>query len=135
MSQEDFEAHQRRHGFAKAPVVAPVAPEVIAKSETEAEMVIQGDIAAYLRLHEIEFIRPDMRKKSPLPPGWPDLTFAYRGVPIAMEVKTTAGKLSPDQVTMHPKLATNGWRVIVVRSVSDVQALFRSIDSELSKNP
>lgn len=135
MTSDQFEEHQRRHGFSQAPVAAPVAPEVIAKAETEAEMVIQGDIAAYLRLHEIEFIRPDMRKKSPLPPGWPDLTFAYRGVPIAMEVKTTAGKLSPDQVTMHPKLATNGWRVIVVRSVADVQVLFRSIDSEPRPTP
>lgn len=130
MSPEEFEAHQRRHGFAPEPVkAAPIAPEVIDAADAKAEMEIQGEIASYLRLHDVVFIRPDMRKKSPLPTGWGDFTFSYRGIPVILEVKTPAGKLSPDQVAMHLKLAANGWRVVIVRSVTDVKTLFREMDS------
>ena len=46
MSQEAFEAHQRRHGFAPEPVKAsPIAPEVMDAAEAKAEMEIQGEIA------------------------------------------------------------------------------------------
>lgn len=137
MTPEEFEVHQRRHGFVPEPVkAAPVSPEVIDAADAKAEMEIQGEIAAYLRLHDIHFIRPDGRKKSPLPPGWSDFSFSYKpahwpetahGVPVALEVKTPTGKLSPDQVAMHPKLAANGWCVVIVRSVTDVQTLFRTI--------
>lgn len=133
MTQEMWEAHQRKHGFTPAPqmpVAAPVEPVVPSKAETEAERTIQGDIAQYLNLHDIPHIRPPMNKKSTLPLGWPDISFAYRGIPVAMEVKTDTGKLSPEQATLHPKLAANGWRVLVVRSVADVQALLRGIDQE-----
>ncbi len=119
------EAERRRLGVAGQTVA-----ECVAIADDKAELDLQGDIAQYLRLHEIEYIKPDGRKKSPLPPGWPDFTFSYRGVSIAMEVKTATGKLSPDQVALHPKLAgqPNCWRVVVVRSLQEVQSLLREID-------
>ncbi len=109
--------------------------EAVAIADDKAELDLQGDIAGYLRLHEVEYIKPDGRKRSPLPKGWTDFTFAYRGVPVAMEVKTATGKLSVDQENLHPKLAANGWRVGIVRSVTDVQALLRSIDVERATGP
>lgn len=139
LTAEQFEEHQRRHGFAKlqqAVVPAPMEPAVASKAELKAERDIQSDVTNYLTLHEIVFDQAPWGKKSRKRIGWPDLTFSYRpagqryGIPVAMEVKTATGKLSPDQRALHPKLALNGWRVVVVRSVADVQALFREIDAE-----
>ncbi len=61
--------------------------------------------------------------------GWPDFTFCYRGTPIAAECKTETGKLSFEQEEMHAKLSKDGWLVLIVRSVADLQVLFRHIDS------
>lgn len=107
--------------------------EVQAAAEAKAELDLQGDIAGYLRLHDIEYIKPDGRKKSPLPPGWPDFTFCYRGIAIGMEVKTATGRLSGDQMTQHARMAApgNGWRMVIVRSLPEVQALLRAIDAEV----
>ncbi len=107
--------------------------EAVAKADDKAERELQSDIANYLALHDIAFIRPPMNRRSALPPGWPDFSFAYKGVPIGLEAKTATGKLSSDQVLMHMQLSKNGWRVLTVRSLADVQTLFREIDAE--KNP
>lgn len=109
--------------------------EAIDKADAKAETEIQGEIVKYLHLHDIIFIRPPMNKRSMLPPGWPDLTFCYRGAAVGAEAKTAIGKLSSDQVKCHEAMRSNGWRVAVVRSVSDVQKLFREIDAELSPPP
>lgn len=47
--------------------------------------------------------------------GWPDLTFALSGRPIAVELKSASGKLSPEQVTMLTMMQENGWEVYVMR--------------------
>lgn len=109
--------------------------EVVAAHDDKAETAIQNEIAAYLRLNDIEFILPSSRKRSPLPVGWPDITACYKGIPLAIEVKTPVGKLRPDQVTRHEALRRNGWRVHVVRGVPDVQAILRGIDGEMSQFP
>lgn len=103
---------------------ADIVPELTPK----AEKTIQGEIAQYLRLHEIQYIKPDMRKKSPLPKGWPDLTFAYRGVPLALEAKILGEKPREDQAEMHEKLRANGWRVETINGVADIQRIMREID-------
>jgi hypothetical protein len=105
--------------------------EALAKADEKAELNLQSDIASYLRLHEIEYIKPDGRKKSPLPKGWPDFTYCYCGVAVGMEVKTSTGQLSSDQETKHAKMKRNGWRVVIVRSIADVQSLLRTIDAEI----
>jgi len=105
--------------------------EIYEAADKKAELDLQGEIAGYLRLHEIEYIKPDGRKKSPLPAGWPDFTFAYRGVPVGMEVKTEKGALSSDQTSRHMAMRANGWRMVIVRSIPDVQALLRAIDAEI----
>lgn len=107
--------------------------EAAEKARAGEEDRLQEDIRRYLRLHEIEFINPPMRRRSALPPGWTDFTFVYRGVPIACEAKTESGQLEDSQRAMLPKLERNGWRVLIAHSVADLQALFRQIDAEVSK--
>lgn len=99
------------------------------------EATCQGEIAQYLRLHSIQFIRPDMRKKSPLPEGWPDFTFAYKGVPLALEVKVWGEKPRATQVAMHDALKKDGWRVEVINGVPDVQRIMREIDAIITPTP
>jgi hypothetical protein len=101
--------------------------EVVADHDPKAEIALQGEIAQYLRINEIEFIWPDPRKKSRLPIGWPDFTFAFHGVPMALEVKTPIGVVRPEQIEMHAKMQANGWRVHVVRSLPEVQAVLRGV--------
>ncbi len=112
---------------------AQTTAEAVAKADDKAERELQSDIANYLALHEIEFIRPPMNKRSALPSGWPDFTLAYQGVPLALEAKTPSGILSADQCSRHEALRRNGWRVFVVYGVPNVQTIFREIDAE--KNP
>lgn len=95
------------------------------------EEKLQHDIRSYLNLHGIEFINPSMRRKSALPVGWPDFSFAYRGAPIGLEAKTDAGRCTGEQLEMHAKLRANGWWILVARSLADVQELFREIDRSL----
>lgn len=90
---------------------------------------LQKDIRQYLNLHAIVFICPSMRRRSALPSGWPDFTFAYRGAPCAVEAKAGKNDLDPDQRKMREQMLANGWRWLLARSVADVQAMFREIDS------
>jgi len=56
-------------------------------------------------------------------PGWPDiivLPFAHVG-PILFEVKSQAGRVSPEQRDMHDRLEALGYRVAVVRSIDQVR--------------
>lgn len=95
------------------------------------ERELQKQVRQFLNLKDIAFINSDPRKKSPLPEGWPDFTLAYRGVPIGLEMKTIAGKLSADQSRAHAKLSANGWVILTPRSLQEVQRLFREIDARL----
>jgi len=49
--------------------------------------------------------------------GWPDLTFALGGRPVAVQVRTKSGKLSPNEVELLAAMRANGWRVYVVRGL------------------
>ena len=103
--------------------------ECAEKATGEAEKKLQADIRQYLHLHSIIFINPDMRKKSPLPVGWPDFTFAYNGVPVGVECKV-AGKQPKDwQSETHARMMKDGWRILIAYSVVDVQNLMREIDA------
>lgn len=104
--------------------------EAVERSDKKAEAELQSDIAQYLRLLEIEFDRPPMNKRSNRPAGWPDFVLAYKGVPVGLEAKTILGKLSPDQTKRHEAMRRNGWTIVVVRSLADVQQTFRAIDQE-----
>lgn len=110
-------------------------PRNIAMTQDEAEQMysdgqedrLQADIRQYLNLHDIVFINPSMRKRSALPPGWPDFTFSFDGQACAIEAKAGKNKLDPDQIVMRDKMVENGWAWIEARSVSDVKELFSKL--------
>lgn len=111
------------------------AEEAIEKARAGEEDKLQSEVRQYLNLHALQFINPSMRKRSALPPGWPDFTFCYKGTPMVVECKTEAGRLSPEQQTMRIDLIRNGWTYVLAQSVKDVQTAFRAIDSNKSPWP
>ena len=92
------------------------------------EADLQGQICEWLRMREVEYIKPDMRKRSRMPPGWPDFTFAWRGVPCGVECKVRDEEPTQEQRTQHARMAANGWRIVVARTLMDVIELTRRVD-------
>lgn len=105
------------------------ADEAIEKAKAGEEHRLQQEVRQYLNLHDIQFINPSMRKKSALPPGWPDFSFMYKAVGIVVECKTEAGRLTQEQKDMRIKLIKDGWTYVLAQSLADVQRVFREIDS------
>ena len=104
--------------------------EADAKREQREERAIQQDIERDLMRRSIIVCRPRMDRKSTIRKGWPDLTFAYRGRFVALEVKTATGKLRQDQRDCIDALRSDpcGGVVAVVRSLRDAQSVLASID-------
>ena len=131
------EAHQRRHGFASPVVAAPVVTEAeratAARVEVKAERDLQARIYAYLTQHRQAgtvrgVINPPMHKRSQLPTGWPDFTFAYRGKAVALEAKLPGNKAEPHQAERHEQMRADGWFVMVVHSVDEAAAVLDAVD-------
>lgn len=57
-----------------------------------------------------------------LKPGVPDLLVVFRGVAHWIELKTTRGKVSADQVVCRADLEDAGCPVAIVRSLDELQA-------------
>ena len=109
---------------------SPTMPEIQATVETAAEKVLQSQIMDYLRLHGVFAGRQRMDKKSTMALGWPDIVFAWHGVPIALEVKTANGKQTEEQRVAEAAMAKDGWRYYVVRSVAEVKAILEGVLKE-----
>lgn len=97
------------------------SPECRADAMNRSERELQREIAEYLRMRGIEFINPPMNRRSTLPVGWPDFTFAHNGVPVAVEVKVWGETPRQDQKARHEAMRGNGWRVYVVSSLLDLR--------------
>ena len=95
----------------------------------QAEKLLQEQIRGLLNTQDIDNINPPMHKKSEMPLGWPDHTFAYRGVPVAIECKVVGQKPKPHQAERMESMRRNGWTVIVAYDVTDAQKLLRAIDA------
>lgn len=115
------------------PVVAEPAPSQPVGTEHRAEGTLQRGIIAYLTQHRKKgtvagVINPPMNRRSTLPSGWPDITFAYRGKPVALEVKLPGKNAEPHQIQCHERLRTDGWLVMIVHSVADVGEVLNAVD-------
>ena len=64
-------------------------------------------------------------------PGIADILGVYKGVPIAIEVKSDIGKVRPEQDDWLNKWAENGGVYCVARSVTHVEQFIESIDGGL----
>jgi len=96
----------------------------------KAERDLQSEIRQYLELREIVFINPAMFRKSQLPAGWPDFSFAFCEIPILWETKSLQGKLRDSQASIVAKLVRNGWRFRLIRSVEEGRNHLRDIELE-----
>lgn len=85
--------------------------EIINRSEKD----LHKEIRQLLNLHGIPFCEARMDRKSSITIGWPDVTFARDGVPVAWELKFL-GSLSPEQVSVKERMEKHGWRYRVIRS-------------------
>ena len=124
MSPADRKAYAQSIGH---PAAGWTASETREKAKTRAERDLQKQVGSYLRMLGVEFINPAMNKRSPLPVGWPDFTFAYKGLPVAMECKVAGEKPRPEQNERMDAMRRNGWLVFVVHELADAQNALRAI--------
>ena len=113
-------SHKDRKQLGKAGMTAMDAIEI---KEARDEAELQKWCGQLLTQRGIEFINPPMRKRSQLPPGWPDFTFSYLGKSCAWECKTAEGKLSPDQEDRIKALRArpNFWAVEVITNLAQAR--------------
>lgn len=99
--------------------------ERAAKSEAE----LQCQLRSLLALRGIVAMSPKCGKASGILPGWPDITFAYRGIPCVWEAKFGQNDLQDVQAQLKPRLEGNGWRYAVIRSVDEGRAFLNQIEN------
>lgn len=99
---------------------APTVAETAAKQAPRLERDIQKQLVSFLRVNDVmvNVSRTDRRKTDVV--GWPDLTFAWHGIPCAVEVKLPGEKPTAEQERVMAAMANNGWRVAVVRSLAEL---------------
>lgn len=88
--------------------------QAVARIEIKSERQLQGLLVGLLRVRGIEplWFRTDKRTRATV--GWPDITFALRGIAVAWEVKLPGEKPRPEQLAMHEALKRDGWAVSVI---------------------
>jgi hypothetical protein len=98
--------------------------EAVNIADAKSEKELQEQLLAYLEEHRgIVVFYSRMDRKTSNRKGQPDFLFAFKGIPVAWEVKTPIGKLRPEQEAIAPKLLANGWRYSVVRSVQQAKTI------------
>lgn len=105
--------------------------EIEAAIDKRAEREIQRTILNYLNLHGIVPLFSRFGVKSTMPPGTPDILFAFNGRPCAWEIKTASGILSDDQMVMAGRLAKNGWCFQLIRSLDDARCALAQLKNRL----
>ena len=66
-------------------------------------------------------------------PGVSDIIVAYKGIAIAIEVKSEAGRQSPDQKAFEALWTNAGGYYTVARSIEDVENFLNQINDEVTK--
>ena len=107
---------------------ARTMPQIEAANNAKSEKKLQGLIGQYLRQRGIVFICPPMNRKSTLPEGWADFTFAWHGEPIAFECKAGSNKQSDEQHEMQRKMELNGWRYFVITELDQVRTILNAVE-------
>lgn len=110
--------------------MAEIQAILVKKSEKE----IQSEIIGFIRLRGVkQILTPRFGVKTTIKAGWPDITFAYRGLPFFFEVKAKNGRLSDEQIEVITQLNTDGWRGGVVYSVEGVKTYLDNADAETKR--
>lgn len=101
------------------------AMEAVRACDMLSEKELSHHVESYLRLQGIVFCKARTDQKSNMTVGWPDITFAIRGMAVAFELKSKEGKLTEEQVICHRKMKENGWSVYVIREFQEAVAAVR----------
>jgi hypothetical protein len=102
--------------------------EVIGKHAVKTEREIHDQIGQWLNSKGVVYQHERMDKKTRGRVGWPDFTFAWLGslsgiplaYPVAVEVKRPGETPTQDQLWMHGRMTSNGWKVYVVHSFAEL---------------
>lgn len=105
--------------------------ERLEKWEAGEEKKLQGHIANFLTISGIYFETDRMDKRPTGRVGRADFRLCYKGRFVALEAKTSVGKLSPEQVQNQVAVEKSGGIARTVRTVADVQAVLREIDGPM----
>ncbi len=108
---------------------ARTMPEIEKAIDAKSEKKLQGMIGQYLRQRGIVFVCPPFGRKSALPEGWSDYTFAWHGHPIALEIKVGTNKQTDAQCKMQSQMELNGWNYKVITDLDQVRLLLNAIES------
>lgn len=101
------------------------------KAAEKSEKESQDKFAQFLSLHEYEYVRPPMHRRSALPLGWPDFTFCTkRGRGVAIEIKAPCEKPQPHQTARHIAMEQAGWSVAVCYSAAEAIAIVRKLEGQ-----
>lgn len=72
-----------------------------------AEKKLQEQCEAWLRLHNLFYLRMPMHKPTSIRIGWPDFAVFFPGNhALLIEIKVEGGRLSEDQQILHGEYAT-----------------------------
>lgn len=137
LSQTELDAlMQRNPALAKANATAPTQkesltvennPKIHADLERR-ECDLHDQVYTWLTQHQglcVGHARTD--KKCTFTVGWPDLTFAIKGKACAIELKTSNGKLSDEQIQTIEAMTKDGWTVRVCRNLEQVRDFVQEI--------
>lgn len=106
--------------------------EAVAKLTITSERQLQSLLVGLLRIRGIEplWFRTDRRTRSTI--GWPDITFAIHGRPMAWEVKMPGEKPRPEQVSVHELMRRTGWGVHVITSFLQGKGILDDLDAAIA---
>ena len=104
--------------------------EIQARVDEKSHRELQNDLVALLSLRGVTPLAAPGVGKSKMKLGWPDLTFAYRGVPCVWEIKVGRDTLRTEQIQLQAELQKpeNGWRHAVIRSVQEAKMFLDAMD-------
>lgn len=92
------------------------------------ESLIQKKIIAYLNSKGCYSIKTILTNRS----GCPDVICCYKGLFLALEVKNEKGRVSELQKYHIEEIKKAGGVASIVRSVSDVKKIFKTIDESFT---
>lgn len=91
----------------------------------ESERQLHTQIMDWLHMKGVKgIVRARMDRKSTLPTGVPDMLFAVKGVPVAIEAKVGNNSATSEQIAWLADLSSDGWVTGVVRSLDDAIKIY-----------
>lgn len=96
------------------------AAECVDKQSLKLERKLHSEFNGFLRRHEFDLvIHGDPRKKSQLPPGWPDYSIFRNAKVLFIEFKVNSNRLSDVQKIVTGLLLAQGFTVRVLYTYGD----------------